>query len=48
MEGEENRKEMLGIFIEDTTEELSEMRDAFLWEIMRSWDISYTRLYCSG
>lgn len=29
MEGEENRKEMLGIFIEDTTEELSEMRDAF-------------------
>lgn len=29
MEGEENGKEMLGIFIEDTTEELSEMRDAF-------------------
>lgn len=29
MEGEENRKEMLGIFIEDTTEELSGMRDAF-------------------
>lgn len=29
MEGEENRKEMLGIFIEDTTEELSRMRDAF-------------------
>lgn len=29
MEGEENREEMLGIFIEDTTEELSGMRDAF-------------------
>lgn len=29
MEGEENRKEMLDIFIEDTTEELSGMRDAF-------------------
>ncbi|MDU1769169.1 MAG: ATP-binding protein [Bacteroides sp.] len=29
MEGEENREEMLDIFIEDTTEELSGMRDAF-------------------
>ena len=29
MEGEENREEMLDIFIEDTTKELSGMRDAF-------------------
>jgi len=29
MEGEENKEEMLDIFIEDTTEELSGMRDAF-------------------
>lgn len=29
MEGEENKEEMLDIFIEDTTEEISGMRDAF-------------------
>ena len=29
MEGEENGEEMLDLFIEDTTEELSGMRDAF-------------------
>lgn len=29
LEGEENRQEMLEIFIEDTTEELAGMRDAF-------------------